>query len=134
MGKHKKTSLAAFIVLIATMSMGERAMAMRCGNKLVLKGDHQAKILRFCGDPTHMLQRAIYRSRPTRQFTSRHSDSRRVREALGDDEILISTRSFVEVLIEEWTYNLGPRKLMRVIRFENGIVTDVRHLGYGYRE
>ncbi len=134
MGKHKKTSLAAFIVLIATMSMGERAMAMRCGNKLVLKGDHQAKILRFCGDPSHMLQRAIYRSGPTRQFTSRHSDSRRVREALGDDEILISTRSFVEVLIEEWTYNLGPRKLMRVIRFENGIVTDVRHLGYGYRE
>ena len=134
MGKHKKTSLAAFIVLIATMSMGERAMAMRCGNKLVLKGDHQGKILRFCGDPTHMLQRAIYRSAPTRQFTSRHSDSRRVREALGDDEILISTRSFVEVLIEEWTYNLGPRKLMRVIRFENGIVTDVRHLGYGYRE
>ena len=116
------------------MSMGERAMAMRCGNKLVLKGDHQAKILRFCGDPTHMLQRAIYRSGPTRQFTSRNSDSRRVREALGDDEILISTRSFVEVLIEEWTYNLGPRKLMRVIRFENGIVTDVRHLGYGYRE
>ena len=134
MGKHKKTSLAAFIVLIATMSMGERAMAMRCGNKLVLKGDHQAKILRFCGDPTHMLQRAIYHSGPTRQFTSRHSDSRRVREALGDDEILISTRSFVEVPIEEWTYNLGPRKLMRVIRFENGIVTDVRHLGYGYRE
>ncbi len=134
MGKHKKTSLAAFIVLIATMSMGERAMAMRCGNKLVLKGDHQVKILRFCGDPTHMLQRAIYRSGPTRQFTSRHSGSRRVREALGDDEILVSTRSFVEVLIEEWTYNLGPRKLMRVIRFENGIVTDVRHLGYGYRE
>ena len=95
MGKHKKTSLAAFIVLIATMSMGERAMAMRCGNKLVLKGDQQAKILRFCGDPTHMLQRAIYRSGPTRKFTSRHSDSRRVREALGDDEILISTRSFV---------------------------------------
>jgi hypothetical protein len=134
MGKHNKTSLAALIVLIATMSMGERAMAMRCGNKLVLRGDHQAKILRYCGDPTHILQRAIYRSGPTRQFTSRHTGDRRVREALRDDEILISTRSIVEVLIEEWTYNLGPRKLMRVVRFENGIVTDVRHLGYGYRE
>jgi hypothetical protein len=37
-----------------------------------------------------------------------------------------------EVLIEQWTYNLGPRKLMRSIRLENGIVRDVDHLGYGY--
>jgi hypothetical protein len=133
MGKHKKTSLAALIVLIATMSMGERAMAMRCGNKLVLRGDHQAKILRFCGDPTHMLQRAIYRSGPTRQFTHRRAGESHAIDKT-DDEILISTRSVIEFLIEEWTYNLGPRQLMRVIRFENGIVTDVRHLGYGYRE
>jgi hypothetical protein len=132
-GKHKKTALVALIVVIATLAMGERAMAMRCGNKLVLRGDHQAKILRFCGDPTHMLQRAIYRSGPTRQFTRRDAGERHAVDK-RDNEILISTRSVIEVLVEEWTYNLGPRKLMRVVRFENGIVTGVRHLGYGYRE
>ncbi len=37
-----------------------------------------------------------------------------------------------EVVVEEWTYNFGPRRLMRVIRFENGLVTSIRQLGYGY--
>lgn len=37
-----------------------------------------------------------------------------------------------EVLIEEWTYNLGSHRLMRLVRLENGIVIDIRHLGYGY--
>jgi hypothetical protein len=37
-----------------------------------------------------------------------------------------------DVWIEEWTYNLGPSKLMRLVRIENGFVTDVRNLGYGY--
>ena len=50
------------------------------------------------------------------------------------EELLLNTRSYVEVLVEEWTYNFGPRKLMRVVRFENGLVSDVTQLGYGYRE
>jgi hypothetical protein len=49
-------------------------------------------------------------------------------------ELLIHDRSVVEVLVEEWTYNLGPHQLMRVVRFENGLVADVRKLGYGYLE
>lgn len=40
---------------------------------------------------------------------------------------------FVEdVWIEEWTYNLGSNRLMRLVRLENGFVADVRTLGYGY--
>ena len=37
-----------------------------------------------------------------------------------------------EVVIEEWTYNLGPHQLVRVVRLENGFVADITHLGYGY--
>ncbi len=37
-----------------------------------------------------------------------------------------------EVLIEEWTYNLGPYQLMRTVRLENGVVAEIRNLGYGY--
>ena len=36
-----------------------------------------------------------------------------------------------EVVVEEWTYNLGPRLLMRVVVLEDGYVEDVKHLGYG---
>ena len=37
-----------------------------------------------------------------------------------------------EVVIEEWTYNLGPHQLIRVVRLENGYVADIKRLGYGY--
>ena len=30
--------------------------------------------------------------------------------------------------------NFGPRKLMRVLRFEGGRLTSIRTMGYGYRE
>ena len=39
-----------------------------------------------------------------------------------------------EVIVEEWLFNFGPNKLMRRVTFENGVVTRVRELGYGYRE
>jgi hypothetical protein len=36
------------------------------------------------------------------------------------------------VSVESWIYNLGPNKLMRRIRFEDGIVVQIETLGYGY--
>jgi len=38
----------------------------------------------------------------------------------------------IEVPVESWVYNLGPNKLMRRIRFEGGVVTEIETLGYGY--
>jgi hypothetical protein len=40
----------------------------------------------------------------------------------------------VEIVIEEWTYNFGPRRLMQLVRFENGFVADMDQLGYGFTE
>ena len=37
-----------------------------------------------------------------------------------------------EVVVEEWTYNFGPYQLMVKIRLDNGIVADIKYLGYGY--
>jgi hypothetical protein len=39
----------------------------------------------------------------------------------------------VEVLVETWTYNLGPTKLMQQVRIEGGYVVEVNALGYGHR-
>jgi hypothetical protein len=35
--------------------------------------------------------------------------------------------------VEYWTYNLGPNKLMRRLRLEDGVVTEIETLGHGYR-
>lgn len=116
------------------MLLAEPAMAFRCKGKIVSEGDPQAKILKFCGEPVSVQQRMIYRGGFPRSGVNRTvaPDS----DLVGSrrEELLIHDRSVVEVLIEEWTYNLGPHKLMRVVRFENGLVTRVDLLGYGYND
>jgi hypothetical protein len=42
------------------------------------------------------------------------------------------SRDLVEIPIESWVYNLGPHKLMRRVRFEDGVVVEIETLGYGY--
>ena len=37
-----------------------------------------------------------------------------------------------DVQVETWTYNLGSSQLIRRIRFEDGIATELSTLGYGY--
>lgn len=106
------------------------ALAFRCGNKIVSDGDHYSKVLKYCGEPIGVQERVIYREGFTRPRF-------RVDGPNGlqyDREVLQYDRSYVEVLVEEWTYNFGPRRLMQLVRFENGFVTEVDQLGYGYRE
>lgn len=33
--------------------------------------------------------------------------------------------------VEEWTYNEGPHRLIHLLVFNNGILTEVRSLGFG---
>jgi hypothetical protein len=106
------------------------ALAFRCGNRIVSNGDHYSKVLKICGEPTGVQERVIYREGPTRPRF-------RVDGPNGlqyDREVLRYDRSYVEVLVEEWTYNFGPRRLMQLVRFENGFVVEVDQLGYGYRQ
>ena len=38
---------------------------------------------------------------------------------------------YVEVLLDKWTYDLGPNRFVRVVIFENGRVIDVESGNYG---
>ena len=105
------------------------AFAFRCGAKLVTEGDHYSKVLKYCGEPIGVQERMIYREGRTRPrvFSNGPNGLRMEREVLAYD------RSYVEVAVEEWTYNFGPRRLMQLVRFENGFVAEVEQLGYGFR-
>jgi hypothetical protein len=39
-----------------------------------------------------------------------------------------------EVALTEFVYNFGPRKLMRRLMFEGGVLVKIETIGYGYRE
>jgi hypothetical protein len=107
--KTIRVMLAALLLVAAAAP----AHAFRCGPRLITRGDHADKILRYCGEPV-----AVHTWLKQRSFVM--------------DSGVVLRGALEEVVVEEWTYNLGPRMLMRVVRLENGYVEEVKALGYGY--
>ena len=106
----------ALAALLLTLALPASADGMRCGSKLVSNGDPRAKVRQFCGEPTDIQTRQILR-RPTYNLGGRVF-------TYGD--------GYVEVPVEIWTYNFGPYKLMRQVKFVDGRVDEIETLGYGY--
>ena len=109
---------AALSALILAVALPANADNMRCGSKLLGQGDPRSKVRAFCGEPTDVQTRSILR-RPTFNVGGRFF-------SYGD--------GYVEIPVEIWTYNFGPYKLMRQIRFVDGVVDEIESLGYGYHE
>lgn len=106
-------ALRATLAVLLMLAAAAPAHAFRCGTRIITRGDHAEKILRFCGEPVSVQTRIQQRG-----FISKHGHV---------------FPGFVEdVVVEEWTYNFGPHQLIRVVRLENGYVADIKHLGYGY--
>lgn len=80
-----------------------------CDDRAISVGDRKPDILIKCGEP-HF----------------KNSFQEEIRERFGDS----SVRTVV-VTVEEWTYNFGPQRFIRVITFRNGTVVEIRTGGYG---
>jgi hypothetical protein len=104
------------LVLAAAATTAQADAAFRCGNKLVTEGDTRGEVTAKCGDPTEVDHSSIWVT-PTTWI---------------DGRLVQSGNGMVEVPVELWLYNLGPNKLMRRIRFQNGRVVEIETLGYGY--
>jgi hypothetical protein len=103
-------------VLGAGLALAAPAYAFRCGNHLVHEGDTRAEVAAKCGEPTDVSRRTILRP-PIFWYYGRP-----VQVGSG----------LMEIPVETWTYNLGPYKLMRQVKFEDGLVVEIETLGYGY--
>jgi len=112
----KKSTAILATAIAALWAQGASADSFRCGTRLVSDGDSTDKVAALCGPPTdirrrEVLQRRVrwYRGRP--YYTSYEPEP---------------------IPIEFWTYNLGPNKLMRRLKFEDGLLVDVETLSHGY--
>lgn len=99
------TGLKCALLLVLCL-MAAQAHALRCGNKLVDRGDRKHKVLHACGEPTY---RDAY-ERP------------------------IPGAYFLFNQVDVWTYNFGPRRFMYELIFEQGVLVRINQLGYGYAE
>jgi hypothetical protein len=88
---------------------GSDAPGPACEDSIISVGDTKTDILVKCGEP-------YYKRSHQEELKERFDDS--------------SSRTVV-VTVEEWTYNFGPQRFMRVLTFRNGMVVDIRTAGYG---
>jgi len=128
MNRRIHKSIVSLAGLVAALLLAEPAEAFRCGSKLVKDGMHEQEVVAICGEPA----------------TRRH-----LGYALRD--FFVSSRGHIspgwteshfpgygrftqEVLVTEYVYNFGPRKLMRRLVFEGGILVTIEKMGYGHIE
>jgi Protein of unknown function (DUF2845) len=120
-------TLAAVPLLIGALLLASSpAHALRCGSKLVLQGMLETEVLAHCGEPAAVRDLGyVVRSFHPLGHRAAHGG---VLFRYGPGNY------YEEVLVTEYIYNFGPRKLMRRLRFEGGVLADVETLGYGYIE
>jgi Protein of unknown function (DUF2845) len=95
-------------------SHGASADTLRCGSKLILEDDSIDKVLQYCGEPVE---------------TKRTWITRQPRFEYGGQEIPFEGSE--DVPVDLWTYDFGPNKLMRRIRFVAGKVQSIETLEHG---
>jgi hypothetical protein len=123
LSKSAVTALLAAVLLLAA----NPALAFRCGGKLVRDGMHEQQVIAACGEPTsvrhlgHTIRAYDYRFRL-------RNPGRIYYRTPGVGHFA------TEVIVTEFIYNFGPRKLMRRLIFEGSVLVEIETIGYGYIE
>ncbi|MFO0334070.1 MAG: DUF2845 domain-containing protein, partial [Pseudomonadota bacterium] len=107
---------AALLTAGALLSSPAAASGFSCGTRVVNEGMELFEVRAACGEPAQVTRTSILR----RPVIWRHGRPWYV----GED--------VVPVPVETWIYNFGPTRLMRKLRFEDGVLKDVETLGYGH--
>lgn len=127
MSSRIRKSITCSAVLAAALLLAEPAAAFRCGSKLVKDGMHEHQVIAACGEPT---------TRRHLGYVLRSFDfgTRRLSPGWTESHFPGYGAFSEEVILTEYVYNLGPRKLMRRLLFEGGILVSIETMGYGYIE
>lgn len=86
------------------------AASFRCGDRIASVGDTKAEVIMKCGEPV----------------------LKGSREENIIERIDANTKRKKTIIIDEWTYDLGPNSFIRILRFENGKLVDIKTGDYGY--
>ena len=124
---NQRTLYVATSMLALLLASGS-AHAFRCGQKLVREDMHEAEVRKVCGAPTTQRQIGWTTRGQVLPIQSNPGGGWQIERYPGYGQ-------FVEqVLVTEYVYNFGPRKFMRRLLFEGGILVRIETIGYGYNE
>lgn len=118
--------LVAAVTAGVLLALPRPAEALRCSNRVIQDGMHEAEVIALCGEPLT--------ARSVGYVIRAYGPPQRIIQGDGDEQSINYAYYHQEVEVRELIYNFGPRKLMRKLRFEGGVLTSIRTLGYGYLE
>jgi hypothetical protein len=97
------------LLLVVLLPSALVAAEYRCADKIISVGDTGGELLIACGESDW-----------------KQSHAEEIIETIDKD----SKRKII-ISVDEWTYNLGPDRFMRIFKLRDGKVVDVRSSGYG---
>lgn len=113
-------------LVVALLAVCSDAWALRCGNRLIKEGMTETRVMELCGEP-ESVRRLGYVLRPyILKIPAGGFGSRATRRVYAGFH--------QELVVTEMLFNFGPHKLMRMMRFEGGLLTSIETNGYGHRE
>ena len=123
-------TILLLFVLLGWVIVQDAALAagFRCGTKLVSVDDTKLEVRYKCGEPasieTWTEERSRYLHYRLKPGDDRHTGKKGYRSRGHGKKTYVN--------VEEWTYNLGPSRFMRLLRFENGKLKKLETGGYGF--
>jgi|GEM_PF-2166908 len=92
-----------FSACVIRLLISVPAEAMHCGSKVIRKGDSAEKVRKYCGEPTNIERRIIYRT----PVVTSSSALRLERSTVAGSTATLGRRASEEVWLETWTYGFG---------------------------
>jgi hypothetical protein len=100
-----KVRLLAILLLSVSPTT---ALGFKCGRAIINEGKSIEYVLEKCGQP---------------RYSQEHTEYRVFRQTPPAPDIV------EPIIIQEWRYNFGRNRLMRYLRFENGILKETESIG-----
>jgi hypothetical protein len=113
--------LAALAVaqVLATVALADDNL--RCGSRLISRGDGKDKVRSLCGEPSDVAFAGTIGRRGYPYYTNNDSY-----------DYSYFGPAWLEMPVEIWTYNFGSHKLLRKLRFVGDELVEINTAGYGY--
>ena len=114
-----------FLMFFLYVSVNSHVYAetnMRCGSKLISVGNTKAEVLLKCGEP--MLKESVGQKEDSKRIdiplTSETDTVENGPSGNSRDIAIVRSRESVTKNIDQWTYNQGTGKFLKILIFEGG--------------
>ncbi|QWV91893.1 DUF2845 domain-containing protein [Geomonas oryzisoli] len=111
-----KKAVNLIAALSAVMMLSAAAYAdsdtVRCKGGIVSVGDSAGEVLAKCGQPATTTQSS--------------------KKVMQKDQQSGSTRSITNIIVDNWIFNFGPNEFQYQLELQDGRVSCIRSLDYGY--